>query len=103
LNGDFLAGKGVGWAAVQTPGGIISVFNVRGQGVVATGGAGWGCAGRHEGCRSQAQHATAAAALVLHVHAVLDELLEAVVPSARVFLPTCFSKDYSSVPISAPE
>lgn len=28
LNGDFYAGKGVGWAALQTPGGLLFVFNV---------------------------------------------------------------------------
>ncbi|KAL4429990.1 hypothetical protein ABPG77_004360 [Micractinium sp. CCAP 211/92] len=27
LNGDFYAGKGVGWAALQTPAGLLSVFN----------------------------------------------------------------------------
>lgn len=27
LNGDYFAGKGVGWAAVKTPAGIVDIFN----------------------------------------------------------------------------
>jgi sphingomyelin phosphodiesterase 2 len=29
LQGDFFAGKGVGWAAVAAPQGMLSIFNVR--------------------------------------------------------------------------
>ena len=51
-HGDFLTGKGVGWAALQTPAGPVDVFCTHLRQTMPTAGA--GAARRGAGCRTTA-------------------------------------------------